>query len=444
VLEGVLGSPLHRVSALAVPVTVLCAVALGFAAAGSVQDVRSYPGEDVRSKVTSARAMLRGLNPYAYEVGPETSEQLIDYTRPWAKMADMHKTPTMLLLYAPTSSLPWRSQRLFWMVVEWAALCGSILLLVRCAGHLRHRLLFLALACLSFANAYLWRLHVERGQDYVFYAFLQALGAFWCVRRNAQVPAGVSIGVAIALRPTLLALVPVLWVTGLRRMAYAAFGAAALILLATLPVVGMSRWTQFRQAVAQLEQIVLGNQALEEALGLPYRPPNPVVEGYDYSVRTFLPSQSENLTFTNLGATVMPRFFPLPSVLRTWPTITKGVAVLAVLAFSAWACYSGGAAVPARVSLALAVLTGLSMDYILGVVRSAYQDVVFLVPLALMLPILVARRTPRVFALLVLCGLIVSGSTGWVRFGVTLRSATVFGGLVLCTAWACWKRAPDG
>lgn len=434
---------------MGVPAFVLalvCAVSVLAAVVESAHDVWVYPGEDIRPKVTAVRAMLRGLNPYAYEVGPETPEQLLDYTRPWAKMAGSHKSPTMLLLYAPTSSLPWRFQRLLWMFVEWTALTASILLLVRCCRHPTHRLMFVCIACFFFVGGYFWRLHVERGQDYVFLTFLQSLGVFLCLRRrNGEVVSGMPIGAAIALRPTLLALAPVLWVMGLRRMVYSAIATAALVVVATLPWIGVTGWVEFQKAVAQLEQVVLGNDELNAWLGNPYRPASPVVEGYDYSERMFIPALSENLTLTNLGAAVLPRVERARSLQQAWPRITRGLAVLTVLGFAGLAWLGRRSGLSVRAGLALAILAGLAMDYVIGVVRTSYADISFLVPIALMLPILLDRRTPRLLIIVVLCGLVV-GSNGWDRLGVTLRSAGVFGGLLMCATWLCLgtRHTPSG
>ena len=420
----------------ATALVLLCAVVFLAAVAGSVRDVWLYPGEDVRPKVTSVRALLRGLNPYTYEVGPDTPEELVDYMRPWAKRVNTSSTPTFLLLYMPTSSLPWRVQRLLWMVLEWMALTATILLLVRCCGRPTYRLLFFCIACIFFAGSYFWRLHVERGQDYVFLALLQALGAFWCLRRRGDVVSGIPIGAAIALRPTLLAVAPVLWIVGRRRMVYSALATGALVVLATLPWVGIAGWVEFQKAVAQLEQLALGNQELEAWLGQPYRPPSPVVEGYDYSLRTYIPAHSANVTFTSLGSTVLAHFMPRGFLLRAWPPITRGLAVLTVIGFAGLAWLGRRAGLSTRAGLALAILSGLVMDYLLGVIRTSYQDILFLVPIALMLPILLDRRTPRQFAFLVVGGLI-CGSIGWIVLGVALRSAGVVGGLVMCATWLC-------
>ena len=441
-LERLLGLPLRRMPAYASVSILICTVIFLVALTGSALDVWRYPGEDLRPKVVAVRAILRGLNPYAYEVGPETPEQLIDYTRPWARMAGSHKSPAILLLYAPTSSLPWRSQRLLWMVVEWMAMIGSILLLSRCCRRPTHRLAFICIACYFFVGGHFWRLHVERGQDYVFLVLLQALGVSWLMRRrHSEVVSGLPIGAAMALRPTLLALAPVLWLIGLRRMASSGLATSALVILATLPLVGLTGWVEFQRAVTQLEQIALGNKDLDARLGQPYRPSSPIVEGYDYSVRMYIPPQSQDLTLTYLGGTVLPRVQSEQPLRRAWPLITRSLAVLTVIGFAGLAWIGHRRGLSTRAGLALAILGGLAMDYLVGVVRTSYTDVGFLVPIALLLPILLDRRTPRLFGIMVLSGL-VAGSTGWVVLGVILRSVGVFGGLALCAAWLCLGARP--
>ena len=259
----------------AAALAVLCSVlAVCAALAVSVDDVRTYPGEDLRPKVLGARALLRGLDPYTYEAGPGTPEELQDYTRTYAKLTRVTYAPTLLALYAPLAPLPYGAQRVFWAVAEWAALLASLLLLLRTLRGPRARLLYFCAACVLFAASAFWRLHVERGQYYVFLLLLVSAALVLLLHeRPREWPAGLLLGAAVALRPTLAVLVPMLFVLRLRRTALSACAAAAVAVLLTLPLAGIDGWLSYQGSVRLLERAMLGDPEANRALGKAARPP---------------------------------------------------------------------------------------------------------------------------------------------------------------------------
>lgn len=176
-------------------------------------DIRLGPMADMRVRTVGARLLEAALDPYYTTSTEATPERLrflghgID-----APVTPVSVTPFTLILSQTTLALPYRYQRHAWFIVQWLALLGLVSALAYAFPRDGPRLtVFLALLVL-FGCSYSWFLHVERGQIYVIYAMLLAVG-FFLVHghfRRADFLAGVVIGVAIVMRPP-IALLPMLF-----------------------------------------------------------------------------------------------------------------------------------------------------------------------------------------------------------------------------------------
>src|SRR5581483_6510387 len=91
-------------------------------------------------------------------------------------------SPALLLLYAPLCEIQYHLQRMIWGGLEWGALVASIFLLHRLIPTLWTRRFFLACSLLFFIASPFWRLHVERGQYYVFLLLLEVVSLFVFMR----------------------------------------------------------------------------------------------------------------------------------------------------------------------------------------------------------------------------------------------------------------------
>ena len=418
----------------------------------SVDDVRTYGGEDLRPRVLGARALLAGLDPYTYEVTPATPETLLDYTRPFARITRCTYSPALLFLYGPLSDLPWGAQRAVWAALEWAALLGTALVLSRCLRRARDREALFIVAGLGFAGSYFFRLHVERGQAYVFLALLLSLWCALILRPPGGAGArdgawsGVPLGLAIALRPSLAVLIPIAFLLGLRRSSLAALVAAAAVGI-TLPLAGVAGWLQFVRHAGLIGRWALRDPATLSMLGAPVPVPARL-EGYDFS--RVLPGLSGNTALGGVlqaAATAARSTGALHALARWWPPASQALALAAVAATLAVALRAGLRHRALRTRLALALVAALLVDYFLPI-RIAYADVLFLPPLALLLPALAARRPPRAAGLLILSGfacgaalLTVSWRIGYP--GALLRSALVMAGMLGACVWLSHPR-PGG
>jgi hypothetical protein len=171
---------------------------------------------DLRNRITGARLLANGVNPYTYKwIRSEPEEYCDPYNNPQLKVSKTTATPALLVATMPWSLFPYRNGQYLWFATQWALLLGAGWLCWRRCDDDRQRLLLGALLT-GFTYTAAWRLHVERGQSYVLLRFLFAAWLAWTLRpgtgRGRTFLAGLAAGLLITFRPTFAALMPaILW-----------------------------------------------------------------------------------------------------------------------------------------------------------------------------------------------------------------------------------------
>ena len=183
----------------------------------SLRDTEQYAGVDLRNKVVGARYLLAGLDPYAIEWSPP-SAWFVDPLRRYPGLSRTTVTPLVLMVYCPLAWLPYHTQRILWAVIEWLAMILSILVLMRIVPAGLARFVFLVFALLFFVSGFFWRLHVEKGQFYIFLTGILSLAIYFDIKQKSTI-AGILLGLLIILRPTFLIMLPLLFFLRRWRMA---------------------------------------------------------------------------------------------------------------------------------------------------------------------------------------------------------------------------------
>lgn len=415
---------------------VSAAVAVGI----TFRDQSRGCGTDLRHKVVGARAMLAGLDPYAFEWRPGMPLTLLDPRRrqPGPSMATY--TPPTLAFYAPLAWVPYWYQKRIWFVLEWAALAASAVMLARIVPRGRARLAFAGVVLFFFMSGRFWRLHVERGQYYVFVLLLVALAVARCLRRGDDLLSGVPIGMAAALRPTFVVLCLPLWLLGLRRTAAGTAATFAVVCAATLPLVGWEGWKGCFATARAWERLVVDPSRFDRYYGPAQEVPKNV-EGVDFT--QLLNNGVGNATLLgifqkrNLESGVpVPASIPLVSRVLALAVVLGGTVVALVV--------RRRKPLPRRYVMAFGVLLALNLEYFLPA-RIAYADVLYLLPLALMMPLVVRGPSPYPAAL-VATGLVLGhplheGFEVWLIPDL-IRALLVVGTLSATLAWAMLRRGP--
>ncbi len=377
----------------------------------SARDCFQYPGVDLRCRVVAARAIRMGLDPYQYEWREGMSEQLLDPTRRHPGPSRATYPPTLLMLYVPLSGFPYQTQRAIWFLLEWSALVASLSLLLGVVRSRAARTALLALGMFFFVSGDLWRFHVERGQFYVFVLLLMALGTRSLVRHGREDwRTGIFFGLAAALRPTFFLMALPLAVLGYRKSAVAMAATLAIAIALTLPWVGLQGWACYLETMRVWEQAAGAVACGEDPFLRTYGPARPVpttAEGIDFF---------HILPIETAGSTVLANFYPVYSGLRRLvalpPLIT--IARIGLLAF---VFAVGGVAVSLRwrtraVSprfiAALGALACIDGEYFLPI-RFSYADILFLLPLALLIPALLRLERMGFARTFVIAGLVLGG-----------------------------------
>jgi hypothetical protein len=412
-------------------------------------DVLRYAGLDFRNRVVGARLLLRGENPYTFTWQPEMPEELLDPTfDPVTPLHRLTVPPTTLCLYLPVAWLPYRALRLLSWALEWGALLVSVSLLGRMLPRPRLRFFFLLIVAFFFIFSDFWRMHLERGQVYVFHLLMLGVG-MWLIHRHGMDSwrAGIAFGLAAALRPNFLLLAPAFLVLGRWRTGAGIVASSVAAVLLTFPLAPPAYWRSYVD-VGDAYYLYSWNP---EAV-TPYQPPPApaIVEGYDFNSKLF------GTHSTSLCAA----YRRYSSVLLDMGRISKGLLLvegLVLLGLLYWRRQRG----PRRLALGLIAVFLVIGEYLLPH-RWVYTDVMFLLPLCLLLP---ALRRSLPFTLVpagaVMLGLIL-GQGLWVSVDLlplptTLiwaeptylltiaRSVLVMGGLtdIALVAWAGQLRPPS-
>jgi hypothetical protein len=232
-------------------------------------EVQTYGGYDLRNRVVAARVLAAGIDPYTFVY---RDGMPLEWADPVARPGVPRVTvpPTALCMYAPFAKLSFKTQRDLWWMLEWLALATGCALLAWTIRQARGRIVWLALVTGLFACGYFWHRHLVRGQYYVFEMLLLALSASLFLRRRPGTAwAGVPLGLAAALRPTLVVSIAFLWLLRERKTALAAAAMLTFSILASLPVAGPAIWWSYLNGMELHERDVQPAQTLDTYVNLP-------------------------------------------------------------------------------------------------------------------------------------------------------------------------------
>jgi hypothetical protein len=178
--------------------------------------------------------------------------------------------------------LSYHVQQILWWVLQWLALAASILLLFRSFAQKELHLLFLLMAVACFVGSWFWRLHLERGQYYIFVTSLICLDIAALKRSKQSIWTGIPFGIAVALRPINIVLVPLLWLMRERAAAKTALLTAAIVVASSVFVVGWPTWKSWLDTVRLYEFAEVDREYVQKHFGPEFVVPPPVIEGLNF------------------------------------------------------------------------------------------------------------------------------------------------------------------
>jgi len=352
---------------------------------------------DLRNRITGARIMSDGTDPYLYKWEPGEPAIYCDpYNNPHLPVSKTTSSPAMLGLTLPWAALQYRSGQFMWLAAQWLFLYGAARLWWRlCETRWQKALLATMLVAYTFTAS--WKIHAERGQSYVVLAYFLALWLAGSLQPGKRWSfwAGFAAGALVMLRPPCALLLPVLaW----RRRDQWLGMASGLLAGLLLPVIFLGNvWGDYGSAMQENGFLYCNNI-------------NPRAGDVDY------PTFIENIPVIVMAHYVLISYadcsvYQLLKALGIEPTSGLPIFLAAAVAFGAWGWWAVRRRDTPRLLLGLACWMFL-LDFFVPAYRNIYNDVLALNFVAL--GVLVAPRwwpalVPAVVSLVI--GMMVYGMT---------------------------------
>jgi len=355
-----------------------------------------YGGVDLRDKVVAARAFWAGLDPYQDEWAPPASERLLDPYRRYPGPSRATITPVALLGYGSLSWLPFKIQRWLWFLLQWAAMVASVIILLRTIPSQQARFVFLCCALLFFISGFFWRLHLERGQIYIFLTLFLSLGIYLEMFPNVTKYSGIPWGIMVSLRPTYVLLLPIYFIFKKYKSVKMMTITATILFLTTILLGGIKPWISWSNNVKNIELSLADPDFLVHNYGPAYSV-SPQAEGIDF--HNLLAAETYNETFVGLTSLLYHKLgkrFPLILL-----AVSKLLAALFIMFTIIIAYINRNRNIDNISNLLITLVMVTSIDYFLPI-RFSYADVLFLPILALIVPFLTSNYTYRYFLIVLL------------------------------------------
>ena len=400
-----------------------------------LRNTLTYGGIDLRTRVVGARVLLEGLDPYFFKWHQGLSDRLLDPTiMPKALVSAVTSRvtvpPTVLVLHSAIACLPYFSQKIIWLLFQWACLLATLGIFIRKSESSLQRNLLMTLF-LFFVNSSFWHIHVERGQIYIVYMFLLSLAwlfsqASW---RYHNIISGLLIGMVISLRPPyLLILIPFLIYRQWPVLWGSVAGVVSSVIL-SLAIAKMSIWKSYFLAMGYIANLV--------DLSIPTGPEGNISEIPVY------PTVIEGLTSRGTavnpfgGDSSLKQLFATDSFQTVFDWLNVGFTpsaqvlcltfLVLVTLFSLFlmVCRQQGC------SVNLIFLLGISLyligEFFIPTPRYAYYDIQWLLPISLILiEADVLKLLPKEVSLLLLFCLLASvGAFNWLQPLVWMPNLTL-------------------
>lgn len=297
-------------------VIVLGIVAIGMSFMIDFHLTRKYGGVDLRDKIVGARDLAAGRSLYYNPWQPGEPERFADPAlTPGTMMTRYTGTPFQALLMIPMSGFSFGAMHLAWLFMQYALMLGAILLMYLAFGSKsRSDWIIMALLTAILVSSDSWRLHVERGQVYVIFAFLIA-AMFYSLAKRREILFGVLAVTMVLLKPpALLIFIPLAFRSTRRIWA----GGIAMLLLtagifALIPL-GMQSWQEYFSAMKEWSSLVGAGEPLVIHPGLFTYPAT--IEGLNNLTTTHSMEFEEGSVFVILSvlALLLPKWIAYATV----------------------------------------------------------------------------------------------------------------------------------
>ncbi len=345
----------------------------------TASDFTKYPVSDLRNRVTGARKLAAGINPY---LRPDTV--LPESYRAYSPTSI---SPAELLLYWPLRNLSYEMQRRIYFGVDWLLVGLCFLGLLRIASDWPSQATLFLLISIFFLADNSLRLHFARGQTYVLLLALAIVAANGMRSSNPGWLAPCALALLVLFRPTYVVAVASMLLGGYWRLPKRAIALVFVLAAMVLAVTGLKPAFEYWRFVLEESHghisLATGHYAFSSAS-------HAVIEGVDSGRFLRFQGYVEDQTFLGL----------MGRIGRFREMMLHHQSLIASMNFGLIAiCPAAGLLVAWRARTATNWYVKASWAFLLpfdietfGPQRYPYADVLLLLPAALMALALLERR----------------------------------------------------
>jgi hypothetical protein len=195
-------------------------------------------GAALRNRIVSARYMQEGMDPYFSKWKPGMNERFLDpIDSPEYSVNRCTVTPSLLLLHQPLSLLNYSYIKFIWFILELLAFSLIVFFFWDMAKTKEDKYLIIIIASFFILITDSWHFHIDRGQMYIFYAFLISF-SYWLSQKSLKMNMALSgfvLGFSAWLRPPMIfMMLPFLGAKKFRTLAGFAAGLSTGIVISVL------------------------------------------------------------------------------------------------------------------------------------------------------------------------------------------------------------------
>ena len=337
-----------------------------------------YGGIDLRPRVIGARLLLEGIDPYHYKWSPDDSELLLDpKDMPDKPMPRIGVTPAYLVLHLPAAKLPYKIQRIIWFFLQSLFLLLSISIFAKSTDSKTKSKLIWIIGLLFISGNTFWRLHVERGQQYILFVFLITL-AFWLSKRNFKygtIIAGFIIGFTVTLRPPIILMgIPILiykkWKLLIGSIIGLICGIASPLILTDISI-----WNKYYSAMQFLGKT-------PHSFGSPWGESYQSI--YNFKIIEGMDNLAKNANIGTDNSSLQAIFFDYLGIEITTNTLILAlISILLIIVVLLLVFYKK------NISVSIVFLVGITLvfiaEFFIPAARYSYYNIIWLIPLALII-----------------------------------------------------------
>jgi len=342
----------------------------------------TYPGPDLRNRVVGARLMLEGIDPYFFKWQPGWSKRFYDpMDSPTELVAKLSVPPTVLAVHAVMADLSYVQQKVIWLLAQWGALIGTLLIFLKTSNSQAKKVLMLS-ASFFFANSLFWRLHISSGQIYVIYIFLLAITWLFANHRSSysHLVSGFFAGVTVGLRPSFI----LLFIPFISRKKHLFVSGGALGLLSSLTaswlVAGTFIWHRYFLMILKMTGLIELDtylSAAERTLPSPGILYPQIVESFNWNIQYPLERYfADTALYTYLNMLRIPN--------------ERGmllIGLVATMTFLSLHIFRHSSQKDGTINslFLFGVLMGLVVEFFIPIARYPYYDIQMLLPLLIII-----------------------------------------------------------